>query len=191
MVISRYQVIYVDPPWDYGSAGNSPKIGGGAKAHYPCMSMAELCALPVSTIAADDAVLLMWATSPFLSKIFKSRLIEAWGFEYKSSFVWNKVKHNMGHYNSVRHELLLICTRGAIGVPGFWTSGTGVYSEPRTAHSKKPGWFRSRIAETFFEARKIELFARERHEGWDAFGNEIQSDVSISPANATGAVAAD
>jgi hypothetical protein len=67
--------------------------------------------VPVKEWVENDAVLFLWVTSPILAEAFQ--IVTAWGFEYKASFVWDKIKHNMGHYNSVRHELLLICTRGS------------------------------------------------------------------------------
>src|SRR5713226_1244100 len=103
-----YRVVYADPPWDYGGGCFAAKqIGGGAKAHYPTMKLADICNMRLPLIH-PDAVLFLWTTSPLIVKAFK--VIEAWKFEYVTSIVWDKVKHNMGHYNSVRHELLLIAT---------------------------------------------------------------------------------
>ena len=75
------------------------------------MSIDDLCNLPIRDLAEDNAVLFLWTTSP---KLFDAHdVIKAWGFEYKTSFVWDKVKHVMGHYNSVRHEFLLLCIKGS------------------------------------------------------------------------------
>ena len=65
----------------------------------------------VKELAEGNAVLFMWVPAPLLQRSFA--IIEAWGFRYKSFYVWNKLRHNMGSYNSVRAELLLICTRGS------------------------------------------------------------------------------
>ena len=97
----KYRVIYADPPWSYNDKQDTGMLGGAVK-HYTTMPLDDICALPVP--AADNAVLFMWVTSPLLEDSFK--VINAWGFKYKSSFVWDKVAHNMGHYNSVRHEFL-------------------------------------------------------------------------------------
>jgi hypothetical protein len=128
----KYRVIYADPPWSYGDKQNIEGLGGAVK-HYPTMPLQDICALPVP--AADNAVLFLWVTSPLLEDSFK--VINAWGFKYKSSFVWDKVAHNMGHYNSVRHEFLLIATRGSCtpDVPKLLDS---VVSIERTEHSRKP-----------------------------------------------------
>ena len=115
---AKYRVIYADPPWSYNDKCDAGSVqSGGAEKHYPSMTIAELCALPIKSIVEPDAVLFLWVTSPLLFEC--APIIEAWGFKYKTSFVWDKVKHNMGHYNSVRHEFLLICTESN----SFTTSG--------------------------------------------------------------------
>lgn len=103
----KYRVIYADPPWAYNDKQDTEKLGGAVK-HYPTMPLEEICGLPVPT--EKNAVLFLWTTSPMLEDAFK--VINAWGFKYKSSFIWDKVSHAMGHYNSVRHEFLLVCVKG-------------------------------------------------------------------------------
>lgn len=106
----RFRVILSDPPWRYGTP---PPGVSGIEDHYPTMSIAELAALgdKVKKVSAENSVLFMWTTSPHLQLSFQ--VISSWGFEYKTSLIWHKVKHNMGFYSSVRHEFLLICTRGS------------------------------------------------------------------------------
>lgn len=167
----EYTVLYADPPWQYGNSGS---IGtdnyGHAERHYPTISIADLCALPVRDMAADNAVLFLWVTSPLLEECFP--VIRAWGFQYKTSFVWDKVRHNFGYYNSVRHELLLVCTRGSC-LPEIDTKADSVVSIERTdKHSEKPAYFRELIEQLYPSASKIELFAREQHPGWATWGNE-------------------
>ena len=135
------------------------------------MSIDELCALPVADMTEENAVLFLWTTSPLLEECFE--VIRSWGFKYKTSFVWDKVKHNMGHYNSVRHELLLVCTKGSCtpDVPKLFDS---VVSVERTAkHSEKPEVFREMIDTLYTTGRKIELFARKTTPSWDTWGNQL------------------
>lgn len=162
----KYRVIYADPPWKYGDERDGSTTG--ATDHYPTMSIAELCDLPILDITEDSAVLFLWTTSPLLEDSFK--VINAWGFKYKSSFVWDKVKHNMGHYNSVRHEFLLICTRGSC-TPDVVKLFDSVQSIERTEHSKKPEEFRAIIDILYTHGNKIELFARQPADGWEVWGN--------------------
>tara|TARA_R110000822_G_scaffold38988_1_gene107520 strand:- start:3244 stop:4428 length:1185 start_codon:yes stop_codon:yes gene_type:complete len=170
----KYRVIYADPPWKYNDTLSISKDGlvesyGPAEAHYPSMSISELCDLPIKELAEPDAVLFIWTTSPLLEDTFP--IIKAWGFAYKTSFVWDKVKHNMGHYNSVRHEFLLVCTRGSC-TPDVKKLFDSVQTIERQAHSKKPEEFREIIDTIYPEGTRIELFARGRVDGWDAWGNQ-------------------
>ena len=164
-VKEKYQIIYADPPWSYNDKQNIEVLGGAVK-HYTTMPLEDICALPVP--AADNAVLFIWVTSPLLEDVFK--VISAWGFKYKSSFVWDKVAHNMGHYNSVRHELLLIATKGSCtpDVPKLFDS---VVSIERTEHSRKPKEFRDMIDTLYPKGERLEMFAREAPDGWDVWGN--------------------
>lgn len=163
----KYRIIYADPPWKYGN--NMPEYFGDAQDHYLLMDTADICAMPVRDIAENDAVLFMWTTSPHLPEALE--VVKAWGFNYKTTFVWDKVKHNMGHYNSVRHEILLVCTRGAC-TPDVKKLFDSVVSIERTEHSKKPEYFREIIETIYTHGNKIELFARVAPAGWDVFGNQ-------------------
>lgn len=161
----KYRVIYADPPWSYNDKQDTGMLGGAVK-HYTTMPLNEICELPVPS--ADNAVLFMWVTSPLLEDSFK--VINAWGFKYKSSFVWDKVAHNMGHYNSVRHEFLLIATKGSC-TPDVKRLFDSVVSIERTEHSRKPKEFRDMINTLYPTGNRLEMFAREAPDGWDVWGN--------------------
>ena len=163
----KYRVIYADPPWKY-DADFMDKYGH-AKSHYATMDMDELCALPIKDIAMPDSVLFMWVTSPKLHWAFP--IMNAWGFEYKTSFVWNKIKHNFGHYNSVRHEFLLIGGRGS-STPDSRELHDSVVSIERLKHSEKPEYFRNLIDILYTSGDRIELFGRRTAENWDSWGAE-------------------
>lgn len=161
----KYRVIYADPPWSYNDKQNI-EVLGGAEKHYMTMPLDEICKLPIP--AEDNAVLFIWVTSPMLEESFK--VINAWGFKYKTSFVWDKVAHNMGHYNSVRHEFLLICTKGSC-TPDVAKLFDSVVSIERTEHSRKPKEFRDMIDTLYPIGNRLEMFAREAPDGWDVWGN--------------------
>ena len=163
----KYRVIYADPPWSYNDECKGGGIQSrGASGVYPTMPLNDICDLPVPS--ADNAVLFMWVTSPLLEDSFK--VINAWGFKYKSSFVWDKVAHNMGHYNSVRHEFLLIATKGSC-TPDVKRLFDSVVSIERTEHSRKPKEFRNMIDTLYPIGNRLEMFAREAPDGWDVWGN--------------------
>lgn len=163
----KYRIIYADPPWSYGNT--MPPGTTQPDDYYSLMTTPDICALPVRAMVESDAVLFLWTTSPHLPEAFD--VIKAWGFEYKTSFVWDKVKHNMGHYNSVRHEFLLVCTRGSCtpDVPRLFDS---VQSIERTEHSVKPEAFREIIDTIYPYGKRVELFARRPADGWETWGNE-------------------
>lgn len=163
----KYRIVYADPPWTYGN--DRTFYGGDIINHYPMMSIKDICALNIRDITEENSVLFLWVTSPILEESFE--VIKAWGFKYKTSFVWDKIKHNMGHYNSVRHELLLVCTRGSC-TPDVKKLFDSVQSIERTEHSAKPEYFREIIDTIYPRGKRIELFARKKTQGWEVFGNE-------------------
>ena len=160
-----YRVIYADPPWSYNDKQDTARLGGAEK-HYNTMAIEDICAINVPT--EKNAVLFLWATSPLLPDALA--VITDWGFTYKSSFIWDKVSHSMGHYNSVRHELLLIAVKGSC-TPDVKKLYDSVVSIERTEHSRKPAYFRELIDELYPVGERIELFAREAPEGWDVWGD--------------------
>jgi N6-adenosine-specific RNA methylase IME4 len=166
----KYRVIYADPPWAYATPQHSKEAQVTTlDTHYPSMATEDICKLPISDMCEDDAVLFMWGTSPLLRDAMQ--VIEAWGFTYKASMVWDKVKHNVGHYVSVRHEFLFIATRGSC-TPDNKTLHDSVHTEERTEHSVKPEHFRTVIDDIYRIGNRIELFARRAAEGWDVWGNQ-------------------
>src|SRR5262252_9697461 len=164
---NKYRIIYADPPWSYGNT--QPDYHTEQRDHYPVMELDEICALPVDQWIEDNAVLFLWATSPILEEAFE--VVRAWGFEYKASFVWDKIKHNMGHYNSVRHEFLLVCTRGSCEPDKQQLFDSVQSIERSNKHSLKPVEFYDIIETIYTHGRKLEMFPREKREGWDVYGH--------------------
>ena len=170
----KFRIIYADPPWSYNDKCEAGAVqsGGVEVRHYDVMSIDQLCDLPVEEITEKNSVLFMWVTSPLLDECFD--VIKSWGFKYKASFVWDKVSHNMGHYNSVRHEFLLICTKGSC-LPDEKKLIDSVQSIEKTnKHSQKPIEFMNIIDELYTHGDRIELFCREaQKENWFYWGNEV------------------
>ena len=149
------------------------------------MSIDELCALPVETLAEKDCLLFLWATFPQLPEAL--RLIRAWGFTFKTvAFVWLKLNkksptwfYGLGYWTRGNAEICLLAKRGkpkrrSAGVHQFIIS-------PVEEHSKKPEEARRRIVELMGDLPRIELFARQKADGWDVWGNEVDSDLSLTP----------
>jgi len=170
--MKKYQVIYADPPWRYRVTISKNRR---VENHYPTMAIEDICALKVSS--ADDSVLFLWATAPLMEEAFQ--VMKAWGFEYHTCAVWDKVLIGMGYWVRGQHELLLVGTRGQFAPPAEELSVSSYYREKRTKHSKKPAYFRNLIASWYPNETKLEMFAREATPGWDVWGNEVESSVQI------------
>lgn len=165
--IGVFPVIYADPPWQYDfPVSDSRRI----ENQYPTMPIEDICALPVESIAAPDGILFLWATTPFLKKGL--RVMESWGFDYRTSMVWVKPSIGPGQWVRQRHEYLLIGVRGNIPTPEGKNKPDSVIEAPREEHSKKPEVVYNIIESMYPELPKVELFCRNPREGWVAWGNE-------------------
>ena len=174
----KFDVLYVDPPWDYkgqlqhNGAGGSDT--GGAVRHYPTVPAVEMATWRVGDVlAAENALLFLWATSPHLDQAIA--LGEAWGFKWATvAFVWDKCKVNPGFYTMSQYELCLVMKRGKIPDRGGGSrSVRQSVVEERARHSAKPDEVRRRITEMFPQARKLEMFARSNQvDGWTTWGLE-------------------
>jgi len=162
----RFPVILADPPWRYDDSDSR----GAAEDHYPTMGIDEICALPVAAHATADAVLFLWATSALLQDAFA--VINAWGFEYRSSAVWVKSRIGLGHWFRVRHEFLLVGVRGKMPAPAPADRPDSVISADLTEHSRKPDEVQTFIERMWPTLPRLEMFARRQREGWHVWGNQ-------------------
>jgi site-specific DNA-methyltransferase (adenine-specific) len=171
----KYSVIYADPPWQYDHGSISH---GGVDKHYSTMDLESIKALPIGNLAADDCVLLLWATFPQLREALE--VIEAWGFSYLTlGFSWIKTNTDgspffgVGYYAKSNCEVCLLATKGNAHGLVASNSVSSVVLAPRGCHSQKPDEVRNKIVELFGDVPRIELFSRERILGWDCWGNQI------------------
>ncbi|MDR2601895.1 MAG: DNA methyltransferase [Spirochaetaceae bacterium] len=169
----KYKIIYADPPWKY--LWGEGKTGGrfAPEKHYETMNTAEICGLDVKSLRDKNCALFLWATMPALPDAFK--VIDAWGFKYKTcAFSWIKIKKNgeplkgMGSYTKSNIELCLLGMRGHIKAAD--KTVPQVLMCKRLGHSVKPPEARDRIIKLFGDVSRIELFARQKVEGWEAAG---------------------
>lgn len=165
--IGPFNVIYADPPWRYEYIETESRA---IENQYPTMTLDAICALPVGDIAADDCVLLMWATSPKLAEAMQ--VLEAWGFNYRTCMVWVKDKIGMGYYARQQHELLLIAARGELPTPLPENRPSSVFYGERTEHSRKPETAYELVERMYPEYKRVELFARNKRDGWQTWGNQ-------------------
>lgn len=172
--VELYDVIYSDPPWRYEHAKNS---NDSIEAHYPTMDLEEIKAMKVPS--ADNAVLLLWVTSPKLEEGLQ--VLNSWGFNYRSSMIWDKSGIEsgknwigMGYWFRGQHELLLIGVKGKFSPPKEEVRFPSIYREFKTEHSKKPEFIYEMIEKMFPCHKYLELFARNTRENWRSWGNEVK-----------------
>jgi site-specific DNA-methyltransferase (adenine-specific) len=178
----KYQVIYADPPWSYNDkmSGHSFSLDH----EYETQDLEWIKKLPVQDFIDKDAVLFLWATNPLLPEAFE--VMMAWGFKFVTvAFVWVKetpllgvTVSNLGRWTMGGAE---VCLLGRKGKPQrICKNIKQVIHDVRTDHSKKPREIRDRIVKLMGDIPRIELFARQKVDGWDAWGNEVESDIELS-----------
>lgn len=165
----QYRTVLADPPWDIQQQG-----ARGANRHYRLMSLVEICALPVERLAAEDSHLWLWVTN---ASIHAGRqVMEAWGFSYRSCLTWIKPRLGLGQYLRNQTEHVLLGVRGRAPIR-FRSQGSWFYA-PVQEHSHKPEELYA-IIERCSPGPYLELFARRKRPGWDAWGNEVEPDVEL------------
>ncbi len=164
----KFGTILADPPWLYGNQSTR----AATSDHYGGMTVDEIAALPIAALAADNAHLHFWTTNAFLFE--SKRIMEAWGFEYRSCYVWVKPNIGMGNYWRVSHEFMLLGIRGSCP---FQNRGLRSWDQfPRGKHSAKPDQIRALI-EKASPGPRLELFGRRPAPGWIVWGNEIERTI--------------
>jgi N6-adenosine-specific RNA methylase IME4 len=173
-----YDLIVIDPPWPFATWSAAGQ-GKSASKHYRVMTLADIKALPVRELLKNDAVVLLWATGAMLAQAVA--VMEAWGITFKTEIAWRKVTRNgkvrmgCGFWARTMHEPVLL---GTVGKPRKFTLPScfdGIARE----HSRKPDEFYRMITDRTPDLRRADLFAREKREGWEAWGDEIEK---FSPA---------
>lgn len=172
--VQTYEIILADPPWRYNFCRSPTRR---IENQYPTLTVSQIELLGKSIPAAADSVLFLWATAP---KLLESlAVMEAWGFRYRTHAVWDKKIMGMGYWFRGQHELLLVGTKGKYSPPRPSDRISSVISHRRGRHSRKPTDVQVWIEKAFPHARKLELFARNRREGWAIWGDEVRSSIDL------------
>jgi len=174
--MKKYDIILADPPWMERGGG---KIKRGADKHYPLMKAKDIAALNIKNITNDNCHLYLWTTNSFLPKALK--VVEAWGFEYKTLITWHKDRFGLGQYFRGQTEHCIFAVKGMMPykvINGKRQQGTTIFNAFRSKHSLKPEKIFELIEKVSDRKgfNKIELFARARREGWDAWGNQVPDE---------------
>ena len=173
----RYGVIVADPEWDDQVWSRETGMGRHASNHYPTSDSKVIAARPVQAIAAKDCVLFLWTTNQHLR--IAIGVLEAWGFEYKSNYVWGKTTISTGRWNRSKHEILLIGTCGEPPCPAPGQQWDSLIMAPKGKHSEKPECFMEMIEQYYPTMPRIELnCVGAPRRGWDGWGNEVKLEAA-------------
>ncbi|OQA48406.1 MAG: hypothetical protein BWY46_01413 [Firmicutes bacterium ADurb.Bin300] len=174
---NKYSIIYADPPWEYKESGSGNRV---VHAHYPTMTIEDICALPVAEISDDTSILFLWVTFPRLEMGLK--VIKEWGFIYYGlGFNWVKTTAKgtpawgMGYYTRQNAEICIIGVKKSKKnrIKPLVRNTLSVIHSPKREHSRKPDEIRNKIVDICGDLPRIELFARQYADGWDCWGNEV------------------
>ena len=189
--MKKYNIIYADPAWNFSDRLRSSKKDIENKKqylslnlHYNTMTTKDICNLKVNEISEKDSVLFLWTTDAHLQDALK--VIESWGFKYKTiAFIWNKKEKSgkqvcfMGKWTLKGSEICLLATKGTAHKLIKSHKVRQLVEAERKKHSEKPNIVREKIVELLGDIPRIELFCREKKQGWDSWGNEIISDIIL------------
>lgn len=185
--MEKYNIIYADPAWTFGSS-QVCKIKGerfhSLNEVYPTMSNKDIKNLPIKNITAEDCACFLWVTDAHLKEGIE--VLESWGFKYKTiAFTWIKttpkgnICYNLGAWTLKSTEICLLGTKGRMLKYKKNNSIKGLVFEERVRHSQKPYTVRDNIVSLFGDLPRLELFARQKNEGWDVWGNEVECDINM------------
>ena len=136
------------------------------------METDKICAMEIPS--SENAICFMWVTNPLLTD--GMRVLQSWGFEYKTNMVWVKKKHTAGFYVYGQHEFILIGVKGSLMTPIEEGKPKSIIYGDNDIHSRKPDEMYDIIEKMYPERKKLELFARRTRDGWDAFGNQVDGE---------------
>ena len=181
-----YKTILIDPPWQYGTWGSGSDkalVQGDANKPQPLpykyMTVEQIKLLPIASLANENCELYLWTTQKYLPDSFE--VLKAWGFKYCQTLTWCKkpMGKGQGGVYTPTTEFLILARRGKMPkVKRIDTTWWQVKRE-HNKHSRKPEFFQD-IIETVSEAPRLEMFARRYRAGWDVWGNEVESDISLA-----------
>ena len=184
--MKKYKIIYADPPWDSNSQFGRDKNKGNEQ-HYPLMMLADIKNLPIKELADNNCVLFLWVVD---TQLFEAKeVIEAWGFTYKTvAFTWAKLTvtgkdhFGVGMWTRKNPEMCLLATKGK--PKRVSASVRQLQHHLKREHSRKPDEIRNEIVNLCGDLPRLEMFSRQKTEGWDVWGKEVESDIILEKSKA-------
>ncbi len=188
-----YATILADPPWQFQNRTGKMAPEHKRLLRYPTMELTEIMELPVARLAAAKSHLYLWVPNALLQEGL--RVMEAWGFTYKTNLVWYKIRKDngpdgrgVGFYFRNVTELILFGVRGSMRTLPPGRTMVNLFSSRKREHSRKPDEF-YKIIEACSPGPYLELFARFQRPGWDQWGNEdVETNSSHGVAMRNGHV---
>lgn len=173
----KYDILLADPPFRYESGTCDPK--DSIETKYETMHLNDLKSMwfMIHELAAKDCILYMWAMPPKLTEAVE--LMNAWGFRFRSSAVWDKLSIGLGYWFRQQHESILVGIRGRPHPPEKEFRVSSIFNGKRGKHSEKPHSLHHMIDVAYPDKRKIELFAEQLYFGWDAWGHGVNKSGQI------------
>ncbi len=182
-VLGQYTTIVADPPWQFQNRTGKMAPEHRRLLRYPTMELKNIMELPVSRLSAPKSHLYLWVPNALLQEGLK--VMEAWGFTYKTNLVWYKIRKDggpdgrgVGFYFRNVTELILFGVRGSMRTLTPGRTQVNLFSTRKREHSRKPDEIYDLI-ESCSPGPYLELFARFRREGWDQWGNEDVEENSL------------
>ena len=181
--MKKYKIIYADPPWQFNNKNTGGSMKSGAENQYKVMGIDDIKKLPINEIADDNCVLIMWYVGSQPQEAID--LVKAWGFTLKNmnGFVWVKLTKKllaffgMGFWTRAGSESAIIAIKGK--PKPLNKNVRAVRHEVIGKHSEKPAVFRNDIVDLCGDLPRVELFARQKADGWDSWGNEIDGGINL------------
>lgn len=172
-----FDIIYADPPWSFDNWSEKGE-DRNPNQHYDTMGWEEIAALPVGELASRNCACFLWAIDPLLDKAFET--LRRWGFRFVTvAFTWAKLNPSgegyamgTGYYTRANPEICLLGMAGSM--PRLDAGVRQLVVEPRREHSRKPDRIADDIVRLFGDRPRIELFARTKRPGWEAWGNQVE-----------------
>jgi len=181
----KYNIIYADPAWNFNFQKRNGLSEKAKSKLYPTMSGEDIMQLPIKEIADNNCILFLWVMNSEIPLALEC--IKKWGFIYKTiAFTWVKTTKNTYHFgggNWTRSnpELCMLATRG--NIKRLSASVKNLIISPLREHSRKPDEVRDFIIQLVGDLPRIELFARQKTEGWDVWGNELENSIDLTKLN--------
>lgn len=184
----KFDVVYIDPPWEFANKKTGGSMKSGAEQKYPTMPLGNVLSLPIPALCKPNAAVFLWVPSR-LKFSHGAACMAAWGLSYEATIYWDKQRLGMGFWFRNQVEELLVATRG--DVEPFGCQLPNIIHAPALAHSEKPEEFRRMIEAAtgkFSRRQCVEVFARRRAQGWTSLGaaitrRDIRDDIRRVAAN--------